>query len=102
MKMAAVEQKRTFAVVLEPEEEGGFTVRVPSLPEIVTYGKDEGEALAMAEDAIRLVLEDCAARGEPVPKGEPPRILESAKSRSRWLHKSPASDPPSQRSHSCA
>lgn len=52
---------RTFAIVLEPEPEGGFTVRVPALPEIVTYGKDERDALAMAEDAIRLVLEDCAA-----------------------------------------
>ncbi|HUI96032.1 MAG TPA: type II toxin-antitoxin system HicB family antitoxin [Xanthobacteraceae bacterium] len=71
-----MDQKRTFAVVLEPEEGGGFTVRVPSLPEIVTYGKDEREALAMAEDAIRLVLEDCAARGEPLPTGEPPRIRE--------------------------
>ena len=68
--------KRTFAVVLEPEEEGGFTVRVPSLPEIVTFGKDEREALAMAEDAIRLVLEDIAARGETLPDGEPPRIRE--------------------------
>jgi antitoxin HicB len=71
-----VDHKRTFAVVLEPEEEGGFTVRVPSLPEIVTYGKDEREALAMAEDAIRLVLEDSAARGEPIPDGAPPRIRE--------------------------
>ena len=67
---------RKFAVVLEPEEEGGFTVRVPSLPEIVTYGKDEDEALAMATDAIRLVLEDCVARGEPIPDGQPPRIRE--------------------------
>jgi antitoxin HicB len=63
-------------VVLEPEEEGGFTVRVPSLPEIVTYGKDEAEALAMAEDAIRLVLEDSLARGEPLPNGEPAQIRE--------------------------
>ena len=30
----------------------------------------------MAEDAIRLVLEDCAARGEPIPVGELPRIRE--------------------------
>ena len=59
--------KRTYAVVLEPEEEGGFTVRVPAFPEIVTYGKDEAEALTMAEDAIRLVIEDCKARGEPLP-----------------------------------
>jgi antitoxin HicB len=71
-----IDQKRTFAVLLEPEEEGGFTVRVPSIPEIVTYGKDEREALAMAEDAIRLVLEDCAARGEPIPEGGPARIRE--------------------------
>jgi predicted RNase H-like HicB family nuclease len=49
---------------------------VPSLPEIVTYGKDEAEALAMAEDAIRLVLADAAARGEPLPDGELARIRE--------------------------
>ena len=71
-----MDHTRTFAVVLEPEEEGGFTVRVPALPEIVTYGKDEREALAMAEDAIRLVLEDSAARGEPIPDAGPPRIRE--------------------------
>jgi antitoxin HicB len=67
---SAVDEKRTFAVVLEPEEEGGFTVRVPAFPEIITYGKDELEALAMAEDAIRLVIADCAARGEPIPASE--------------------------------
>jgi antitoxin HicB len=71
-----VHRTRKFTVVLEPEEEGGFTVRVPSLPEIVTYGKDEAEALAMAEDAIRLVLEDSLARGEPLPNGEPAQIRE--------------------------
>jgi len=65
-----------FTVVLEPEEEGGFTVRVPSLPEIVTYGEDEQEALAMAEDAIRLVIEDCIARGEPIPTPQTPRVRE--------------------------
>ena len=37
-------QTRKFTVVLEPEEDGGFTVRVPSLPEIVTYGETEEEA----------------------------------------------------------
>jgi predicted RNase H-like HicB family nuclease len=31
-----------------------------AIPEIVTYGRTEQEALGMAEDAIRLVLEDCA------------------------------------------
>jgi len=69
-------QSRTFAVVLEPEDEGGFTVRVPAFPEIVTYGKDEREALAMAQDAIRLVIEDSVARGEPLPSNKPSRIRE--------------------------
>ena len=71
-----MERIRKFAVLLEAEEEGGFTVRVPSLPEIVSYGRDETEALTMAEDAIRLVLEDCAAHGEPIPDGDQPRIRE--------------------------
>ncbi|MDC7983939.1 type II toxin-antitoxin system HicB family antitoxin [Rhodoplanes sp. TEM] len=67
---------RTYAVVLEPEPDGGFTVRVPALPEIVSYGDDEAEALAMAEDAIRLVIEDRQARGEPVPVDAKPLIHE--------------------------
>ncbi len=62
----SVDTSRTYAVVLRPEPEGGFTVRVPALPEIVTFGEDEAEALAMAEDVIRLVLEDRAARGEMI------------------------------------
>jgi antitoxin HicB len=50
--VTALKDVRTFAVVLEPEDGDGFTVRVPSLPEIITCGVDEREALAMAEDAI--------------------------------------------------
>ena len=48
--------EKTYAIVLRPEPEGGFTVRVPALPEIVSYGEDAKEALAMAEDAIELCL----------------------------------------------
>jgi predicted RNase H-like HicB family nuclease len=57
----------TFSITLRPEREGGFTVRVPALPEIVTYGQDEDEAVAMAKDAIELVLQSRQERGEPVP-----------------------------------
>jgi predicted RNase H-like HicB family nuclease len=70
-----VDEKRTFAVVLEPEDEGGFTVRVPAFPEIVTYGKDEREALAMAEDAVRLVIADCALDKRQNPIDCSPTIL---------------------------
>ena len=57
----------TFSITLRPEPEGGYTVRVPALPEIVTYGVDEDDALAMARDAIELVLHSRRERGEPVP-----------------------------------
>ena len=67
---------RTFSVILEPQPEGGFIVLVPALPEIVTEGDTEEEALAMAEDAIRLVLEDRAARGEEIPSDSSTRIRE--------------------------
>lgn len=46
----------SFSVVLEPQEGGGFTVLVPALPEVVTEGDSEEEALANAEEAIRAVL----------------------------------------------
>ena len=46
-----------LTVALEPQPEGGFTVHVPALPEVVTEGETEAEALAMARDAIRLVLD---------------------------------------------
>ncbi|MGO9473241.1 MAG: type II toxin-antitoxin system HicB family antitoxin [Rhodomicrobium sp.] len=57
----------TFSVILEPAEEGGFVVHVPALPEICTEGDTEDEALAMAKDAIELVIESRLERGEPVP-----------------------------------
>jgi len=66
-RSALVAHDRTFSVVLEPQPEGGFTVLVPAFPEIITEGDTEEEALAMEQDAIRLVLEDRAARGEDIP-----------------------------------
>jgi len=60
-------KERTFSVLLRVEPEGGFTVRVPALPEIVTYGKDEEEAVAMAKEAIELSVESRTERGEEVP-----------------------------------
>jgi antitoxin HicB len=56
-----------FSVILEPAEEGGFIVHVPALPEICTEGDNEAEALAMARDAIELVIASRLERGEPIP-----------------------------------
>ena len=56
-----------YTVILEPQDEGGFLVRVPKLPEVVTNGDTEDEALRMAEDAIRLVVEHRREHGELIP-----------------------------------
>ena len=66
MKRHIALHNRTYTIVLEPAEEGGFVVHVPSLPEIITEG--DTEAIAMAKDAIELVLESRAERGEPIPE----------------------------------
>jgi len=51
------EKTMNFTVLLEPQEDGGFTVTVPALPEVVTEGDTREQALAMAEEAIRAILE---------------------------------------------
>jgi predicted RNase H-like HicB family nuclease len=63
----ATKKTLTYTVVLEPAEEGGYFVSVPALPGCFTQGESEEEALAMAEDVIRLWVESLAADGEPVP-----------------------------------
>ena len=67
MRKLDVADAREFDVLLRAEPEGGFTVRVPAFPEIVSYGENEAEALAMAQEAIELVIEDRVERGEPIP-----------------------------------
>ena len=44
-------------VVLEPSEDGGYTVTVPALPGCISEGESRAEALANIEDAIQLYLE---------------------------------------------
>jgi antitoxin HicB len=51
-----VTENYSFSVILEPQYDGGFTVLVPALPEVVTEGDTEAEALANAEEAIRAIL----------------------------------------------
>jgi antitoxin HicB len=58
-----VAENFSFSVVLEPQEGGGFTVLVPALPEVVTEGETQQEALANAEEAIHAILAYRRERG---------------------------------------
>jgi antitoxin HicB len=64
----------SFSVVLEPQEDGGFTVLVPALPEVVTEGHTEEEALANAHEAIRAILAYRRDHGIAIPPDAPPEI----------------------------
>ena len=44
-------------VILEPSEEGGYTVTVPSLPGCISEGDSVDDALANVREAIDLYLE---------------------------------------------
>jgi predicted RNase H-like HicB family nuclease len=65
---------RTFTIVLEPSEDGGYVVSVPALPEVGAQGDTRDEALANAREAIELVIEYRRERGEPVPADVVPEV----------------------------
>jgi predicted RNase H-like HicB family nuclease len=44
-------------VVLEPSDEGGYTVFVPSLPGCISESDDISDALSNIQEAIELYLE---------------------------------------------
>ena len=46
-----------FKIVLEPSDEGGYTVFVPSLPGCISEGETVEEALKNIQEAIELYLE---------------------------------------------
>lgn len=46
-----------LTVVLEPQEEGGYTVHVPSLPGCISQGETKEEVMKNIKEAIELYLE---------------------------------------------
>lgn len=46
-----------YTVILEPQEEGGFTARCLELPGAISQGETKEEALENIKEAIELVLE---------------------------------------------
>jgi predicted RNase H-like HicB family nuclease len=58
-------------VILEPSDDGGFTVYVPSLPGCISEGETLEEALENIREAIDLYLEE-----EPLVLPEKAQVLE--------------------------
>ncbi len=52
---------------MEQNEEGGYTVTVPSLPGCISEGLSSEEALAEIEEAITGYIEVARKLGKPIP-----------------------------------
>jgi antitoxin HicB len=56
-----------YKIMLRKEEDGTYTVIVPSLPGCLTFGRTVEEALKMTKEAIEGFIACMIARGEDVP-----------------------------------
>jgi antitoxin HicB len=58
----------TFTAVIEPDEnDGGYVVTFPVIPDLATQGGTLAEARLMAEDCLRGYLEVLRETGRPMP-----------------------------------
>ena len=68
--------KRTVTIILEPEEDGGYSVHCPALPGCSSQGDTLEEALDNIQEAIRGVLKVRQREGLPLPIETPEIIAE--------------------------
>lgn len=61
-----------YPVILEPQPEGGFVVTFPDVPEAITQGEDEDEALLYAVDALETALSFYVEARRPLPGASRP------------------------------
>jgi len=62
-----------YTAIFEPEESGGYSVTIPSLPGCISEGENFEEASANIKEATQLYLEDLK-QGE-IPKEEKPIVV---------------------------
>lgn len=55
--MGKSERVYRIPIVIEPYPDGGFSVRSPLIPELISEGETFEDALHSARDAVRAVLE---------------------------------------------
>ena len=64
-------QQRSFTVILEPEEDGGYSIHCPALPGCSSQGETRKDALANILEAILLVLDVLKEDDVPIPVETP-------------------------------
>jgi antitoxin HicB len=72
-----------YPVKLEPDTNGTLVVTFPDVPEAITFGSDEAEALAHAVDALETAFMGYIEDRRPIPRPSPIR-------RKKWSVRLPA------------
>jgi predicted RNase H-like HicB family nuclease len=67
-------KKRVFTVILEPEEDGGYSIHCPVLPGCSSQGHTRQEALSNIVEAIEAILEVMKENGQPL-ETETPQVI---------------------------
>jgi predicted RNase H-like HicB family nuclease len=57
----------TIRLHVEPLEEGGYVATSPDVPGLVAEGRSIVEAVEIAQDLARKIVESCLEHGDPVP-----------------------------------
>jgi antitoxin HicB len=60
-----------YLCTFQPDPDGGYSVRCPAFPELVSHGDNLAEARAMAREALELCLEVYREDGRPLPPPAP-------------------------------
>jgi predicted RNase H-like HicB family nuclease len=68
MSCDRTELMRTYTIVVEPEEGGGYFVAVPALPGCFTRGRTVEECHERAVEAIGVHIAGLRADGEAIPE----------------------------------
>ena len=67
---------RTYTIVVEPDQDGGYFVTVPALPGCFTRGSTIEQCRERAVEAIEVHISGLQADGEPIPEeAGPPQLL---------------------------
>jgi len=67
-----------FTILIEKNEEGSYTVTVPSLLGCITQGDTWDDAIANAREAIAGYIEALRALGKPIPLEVPVEVAADA------------------------
>lgn len=76
----------TYPAIFTPYDGSGFTVVFPDVVGCITEGDTMQEAMAMAEDALSLVLSYRLEQGEPLPAPSAVETLQNTLNKGEIIH----------------